>query len=42
VEMNWIIECLCECDFIFKTASAHESRDPRVLFAKKNRGSKIL
>jgi hypothetical protein len=40
-ESNLIIEYLREYEFIFKTALAHESGDPGVLFAEKNRGSKI-
>jgi hypothetical protein len=40
-ESNLIIEYLREYEFIFKTALAHESGDPEVLFAEKNRGSKI-
>jgi hypothetical protein len=41
-ESNLKIEYLREYKFIFKTALAHESGDPGVLFAEKNRGSKIL
>jgi hypothetical protein len=41
-ESNLKIEYLREYEFIFKTALAHESGDPGVLFAEKNRGSKIL
>jgi hypothetical protein len=40
-ESNLKIEYLHEYELIFKTASAHESGDPGVLFAEKNRGSKI-
>jgi hypothetical protein len=40
-ELNLKIEYLREYEFIFKTALAHESGDPGVLFAEKNRGSKI-
>jgi hypothetical protein len=40
-ESNLKIEYLREYEFIFKTALAHESGDPEVLFAEKNRGSKI-
>jgi hypothetical protein len=41
-EPNLKIEYLHEYAFIFKTALAHGSGDPEVLFAEKNRGSKIL
>jgi hypothetical protein len=41
VESNFIIKYLCEYEFIFKTALAHESGDPGVLFDEKNQGSKI-
>jgi hypothetical protein len=43
-ESNLIIEYryICEYEFIFETALAHESVDPGVLFAEKNLGSKIL
>jgi hypothetical protein len=40
-ESNSKIEYLRESEFIFKTALAHESGDPGVLFAEKTRGSKI-
>jgi hypothetical protein len=40
-ELNLKIEYLREYEFIFKTVLAHESGDPGVLFAEKNRGSKI-
>jgi hypothetical protein len=40
VELNSKIEYLCEYEFIYKTALAHESGDPGVLFAQKNRGRK--
>jgi hypothetical protein len=40
-ESNLKIEYLHEYEFIFKMALAHESGDPGVLFAEKNRGSKI-
>jgi hypothetical protein len=40
-ESNLKSEYLREYEFLFKTALAHESGDPRVLFAEKNRGSKI-
>jgi hypothetical protein len=40
-ELNLKIKGLREYEFIFKTALAHESEDPGVLFAEKNRGSKI-
>jgi hypothetical protein len=40
-DSNSKIEYLRECEFILKTALAHESGDPGVLFAEKNRGSKI-
>jgi hypothetical protein len=40
-ESNSKIEYLREYEFISKTALAHESGDPEVLFAEKNRGSKI-
>jgi hypothetical protein len=40
-ESNLKIEYLCEYEFIFKTALAHESGDLGVLFAEKNRGSKL-
>jgi hypothetical protein len=40
-ELNLKIKSLREYEFIFKTALAHESGDPGVLFAEKNRGSKI-
>jgi hypothetical protein len=40
-ESNSKIENLREYEFIFKTALAHESGDQGVLFAEKNRGSKI-
>jgi hypothetical protein len=40
-ESNSKIENLREYEFIFKTALAHESGDPGVLFAEKKRGSKI-
>jgi hypothetical protein len=39
-ESNLIIEYLCEYKFIFKTALAHESGDPGVLFAEKTAGRK--
>jgi hypothetical protein len=39
-QLNLIIEYLREYEFIFKTALAHESGDPRVLFAKKTEGRK--
>jgi hypothetical protein len=42
VESNSKIKYLREYKFIFKTALAHESGDQGVLFAEKNRGSKIL
>jgi hypothetical protein len=38
---NSKIKYLREYEFIFKTALAHESGDPGVLFAEKNRGSKV-
>jgi hypothetical protein len=41
VESILKIEYLREYKFIFKTALAHESGGPGVLFAEKNRGSKI-
>jgi hypothetical protein len=34
-ELNLKIQYLCEYKFIFKTALAHESGDPEVLFAEK-------
>jgi hypothetical protein len=34
-ESNFIIKYLREYEFIFETALAHESGDPRVLFAEK-------
>jgi hypothetical protein len=40
-ESNSKIKYLREYKFIFKTALAHESGDQGVLFAEKNRGSKI-
>jgi hypothetical protein len=40
-ESNLKIEYLREYEFIFKTALAHETGDPGVLFAEKNRESKI-
>jgi hypothetical protein len=39
---NLINKYFHEYKFIFKTALAHESGDPGVLFAERNRGSKIL
>jgi hypothetical protein len=36
-----IIEYLRKYEFIFETVLAHESEDLGVLFAEKNRGSKI-
>jgi hypothetical protein len=39
-ESNLKIEYLREYEFIFKTALAHESEDPGVLFAEKNDGRK--
>jgi hypothetical protein len=42
VESNLKVEYLRKYEFIFKTASlAHELGDPGVLFAEKNRESKI-
>jgi hypothetical protein len=41
-ESNVKIEYLRKYKFTFKTALAHKSEDPGVLFAEKNRGSKIL
>jgi hypothetical protein len=38
---NLIIKYLREYEYIIKTALALESGDPGVLFAEKNRGSKI-
>jgi hypothetical protein len=38
---NLKIAYLREYEFIFKTALAHESGDPGILFAEKTRGSKI-
>jgi hypothetical protein len=40
-ESNSKIEYLRQYKFLFKTALAHESGHPGVLFAEKNRGSKI-
>jgi hypothetical protein len=40
VESNLKIEYLREYEFIFKTALAHESGDPGVLFAEKTEGRK--
>jgi hypothetical protein len=40
-ESNLKIEYLREYEFVFKMALAHESGDPGILFAEKNRGSKI-
>jgi hypothetical protein len=34
-ELNLIIECLREYEFLFETALAHESGDQGVLFAEK-------
>jgi hypothetical protein len=39
-ESNLKIEYLREYDFIFKTALAHESGEPGVLFAEKTEGQK--
>jgi hypothetical protein len=39
-ESNFIIEYLCDYEFIFETALAHESGDPGALFAEKNKGRK--
>jgi hypothetical protein len=41
-ESNLIMEFLHDYKLIFKTALAHASEDPGVLFAVKNRGSEIL
>jgi hypothetical protein len=35
-ELNLIIEYLCEYEFVFETALAHESWDPGVLIDEKN------
>jgi hypothetical protein len=40
-ELNLIIEYLLEYEFIFQTALAHESVEPGVLFAEKDRGTII-
>jgi hypothetical protein len=40
-ELNLKRKYLRKYEFIFETALAHESGDPGVLFAEKNRGSKI-
>jgi hypothetical protein len=40
-ESNLKIKYRLEYEFIFKTALAHESGDPGVLFAENNRGSEI-
>jgi hypothetical protein len=40
-ESNLKIEYLREYEFKLETILAHESGDPEVLFAEKNRGSKI-
>jgi hypothetical protein len=40
-ESNLILETLREYEIMFETALAHESGDPGVLLAEKNRGSKI-
>jgi hypothetical protein len=37
-ESNLKIEYLGKYEFMFKTALAHDSGDPGVLFAKKNEG----
>jgi hypothetical protein len=40
MELHLKIEYLREYKFIFKTALAHESGDPGVLFAEKTEGQK--